>query len=101
MHRVSKIGHILLRLLSLTMIVAFFLEIMIFPISAQVLVKDSKHHIYDVERRTILRGGADMYLSLRYRHEWRNAVKGRGDLLTSSSGDKIMRNDYDKHMIHL
>ena len=62
-------------------------------VTAQVLIRDSMRHLYDVERRSILRGRTDSYLSLRYRHEWRNASKGGGDLLTTERGGRLLRND--------
>ncbi|MEE2877288.1 MAG: capsule assembly Wzi family protein [Candidatus Neomarinimicrobiota bacterium] len=62
--------------------------------TAQVLIRgDSMRHMYDIERRSILRGRTDSYLSLRYRHEWRNAAKGGGDLLSTERGDDLLRND--------
>ena len=62
-------------------------------LTAQVLLRDSMRHLYDVERRSILRGRTDNYLSLRYRHEWRNAAKGGGDLLRTEKGDQLLRSD--------
>ena len=60
---------------------------------SQVLMISSQAHVYDVERNRILRGRTDSYLSLRYRHEWRNASRGGNDLMTTSLGDKRLRND--------
>ena len=60
---------------------------------SQVLMISSQAHVYDVERNSILRGRTDSYLSLRYRHEWRNASRGGNDLMTTSLGDKRLRND--------
>jgi len=60
---------------------------------SQVLMISSQAHIYDVERKSIIRGSTDSFLSLRYRHEWRNASRGGNDLMTTSLGDKRLRND--------
>ena len=70
-------------------ILIIFLEVL----NAQVLIRDSKNQIFDVERKTILRGKTNHYLSLRYQHEWKNATKGENDLLTSKYGNKILRNN--------
>ena len=48
-------------------ILIIFLEVL----SAQVLIRDSKNQIFDIERKTILRGKTNHYLSLRYQHEWK------------------------------
>lgn len=62
-------------------------------VSAQVLRVASPTHTYDTERRSILRGRSDSYLSLRYRHEWPNASRGGNDLRTTAAGDERLRND--------
>ena len=69
------------------------LLIFIDKVDGQVLVRESRHQIFDVERKTILRGKTNHYLSLRYQHEWKNATKGENDLLTSKYGNKILRNN--------
>ena len=67
---------------------------MAFPLLySQVLMISSQAHVYDVERKSIIRGSTDSFLSLRYRHEWRNASRGGNDLMTTSLGDKRLRND--------
>ena len=70
-------------------ILIIFLEVL----NAQVLIRVSNNQIFDVERKTILRGKTNHYLSLRYQHEWKNATKGENDLLTSKYGNKILRNN--------
>ena len=48
---------------------------------SQVLMISSQAHVYDIERKSIIRGSTDSFLSLRYRHEWRNASRGGNDLI--------------------
>ena len=75
--------------LSILIVLLIFID----KVDGQVLVRESRHQIFDVERSSILRGKTNHYLSLRYQHEWKNAKKGKNDLLTSKYGNRILRNN--------